>query len=198
MVRVALTGGIGTGKSTVLRLLAARGIPTIDADVLARQVVASGTSGGDAVIARFGSGVLDAGGALDRRALAAIVFADPLARRDLEHIVHPAVYSAIGDWFDALPASTPWAVADIPLLFETGRHVDFDRVVVVACQPDEQVRRVMARDGLTEPNARGRIDAQWPITEKVARADDVIWTTGSLADTERQVDEWVRGLKAEG
>jgi len=198
MVRVALTGGIGTGKSFVLGLLAARGIPTIDADTLARQVVARGTSGEQAVVGRFGPDVLGADGALDRRALAARVFADPLARTDLERIIHPAVYAAITDWFAALPLATPRAVADIPLLFETGRHTDFDRVVVVACPPDEQLRRVMLRDGMTEADARARIDAQWPIAEKVARADDVIWTTGSFADTERQVDGWVRGLKDEG
>lgn len=198
MVRVALTGGIGTGKSTVLGMLETRGLPTIDADVLARQVVAPGSAGAEAVRARFGPGVLGADGVVDRRALAAIVFADPQARRDLERIVHPAVYAAIGDWFDRLPPSTRWAVADIPLLFETGRQAEFDRVVVVACTPAEQLRRVMARDGLTEADARGRRDAQWPIADKVARAHDVIWTTGSLAETERQVDAWIRRLMADG
>lgn len=198
MVRVALTGGIGTGKSTVLRMLETRGFPTIDADVLARQVVAPGSAGAEAVLARFGREVLGADGEVDRRALAAIVFADPQARRDLERIVHPAVYAAIGDWFDRLPPSTRWAVADIPLVFETGRQAEFDRVVVVACTPAEQLRRVMARDGLTEADARGRRDAQWPIADKVARAHDVIWTTGSLAETERQVDAWIRRLMADG
>lgn len=198
MVRIALTGGIGTGKSTVLRMLEARGVPTVDADVLARQAVAPGSPGADAVVARFGAGVRGADGAVDRRALAAIVFADPQARRDLEQIVHPAVYAAIGDWFTRLPSTTRWAVADIPLLMETGREAAFDRVVVVACTPDEQVRRVMARDGLTEAEARARRDAQWPIADKVARAPDVIWTTGSLEQTEQQVDAWLRRLKAEG
>ncbi len=103
MVRVALTGGIATGKSTVLRLLQARHVPTIDADVLAREVVAPGSPGLEAVVERFGRAMLDADGALDRGALAAVVFSDPHARRDLEQIVHPAVYAAIQDWLEELP-----------------------------------------------------------------------------------------------
>ena len=194
MVRVALTGGIATGKSTVLRLLQARRIPTIDADVLARQAVAHGGPGLQAIVERFGSGVLDPDGALDRSALAAVVFSNPQARRDLEQIVHPAVYAAIRAWLEELPAGTPLAVADIPLLFETGHQLDFDRVVVVACPPDEQLRRVMARDGVSEAEARRRLDAQWPIADKVVLADDVIWTTGSRAETEREVDELLSRL----
>lgn len=198
MVRVALTGGIATGKSTVLRMLTARQVPTIDADALAREVVAPGTPGLDAIIERFGRGVVEASGALDRRALAALVFADPHARRDLERIVHPAVYTAIRAWIAGLPQETSLAVADIPLLFETGHQGDFDQVVVVACSPEEQLRRVMDRDGASETEARARLDAQWPIADKVARADHVIWTTGPRAETERQVDELVRGLIPEG
>jgi dephospho-CoA kinase len=194
MVRVALTGGIATGKSTVLRRIAAAGLPTIDADVLARQVVAPGAPAYAAVVARFGVGVIDDTGAVDRRALAAIVFADPSARRDLEAIVHPAVYEAIAAWFAALPGDTPAAVADIPLLYETGRDKDFDMVVVVACEPDEQIRRVTARDGISKGEAEARIAAQWPIERKVAAAHHVIWTTGAVADTDRQVDDLVKQL----
>lgn len=197
MVRVALTGGIATGKSTVLRLLQARHVPTIDADVLARAVVAPGSAGLEAVVERFGAGVLDLHGALDRGALAAMVFSDPHARRDLERIVHPAVYAAIEGWFETLPQETPLAVADIPLLFETGHQVDFDRVVVVACPPDEQLRRVMARDRVSEAEARTRLDAQWPIADKVVLAHHVIWTTGSRAETEREVDKLVSQLAAQ-
>ena len=169
-----------------MRLLQARQIPTIDADVLAREVVAPGTPGLRALIERFGETVLDGDGAVDRRALAALVFSDSQARRDLERIVHPAVYDAITRWLHDLPPQTPLAVADIPLLFETGREGDFDQVVVVACSPDEQVRRVMARDGVTEAEARARMAAQWPIEDKVARADHVIWTTGSLRGHRRR------------
>jgi len=191
---VGLTGGIATGKSTVLRLLQARHVPTIDADVLARQAVAPGSPGLQAIVERFGSAVLDPTGALDRSAPAAVVFSDPQARRDLEQIVHPAVYAAIRDWLEELPEGTPLAVADIPLLYETGHQADFDRVVVVACPPDEQLRRVMARDGVSEAEARTRLDAQWPIADKVVLADDVIWTTGPRAETEREVEELLRRL----
>ena len=194
MVRVALTGGIATGKSTVLRRMRAAGLATIDADVLARQVIAPGAPAYAAVVARFGPEVIDDTGAVDRRALAAVVFADPSARRELEAIVHPAVYEAIAGWFAALPADTPLAIADIPLLFETGREGDFDAVVVVACPREEQVRRVIARDSVTRDEAEARIAAQWPIERKVAAADHVIRTTGTVADTERQVDELVRRL----
>ena len=196
MVRVALTGGIATGKSTVLRRIRAAGVPTIDADVLARQVVALGAPAYAAVVARFGVGVLDDTGAIDRRALAAIVFADPAARRDLEAIVHPAVYEAVAGWFAALPGDTRVAVADIPLLYETGRDKDFDVVVVAACARDEQIRRVIARDGVSRDEAEARIAAQWPVERKVAAADHVIWTTGTPEDTERRVDELLRVLKA--
>lgn len=189
MVRVALTGGIATGKSTVLRRIAAAGIPAIDADVLARQVVAPGTPGFDAVVATFGAGVVTAAGDLDRRALGARVFADPAARAALEAIIHPAVYQAISAWFAALPGGTRVAVADIPLLLETERAGDFDVVVVVACARDEQIRRAIARDGVTRDEAEARIGAQWPIERKVAAADHVIWTTGTLADTEKHVDD---------
>ena len=194
MVRVALTGGIATGKSTVLDLLQARGLPTIDADALARQALAPGTPGQAAVVERFGPAVLGPAGAIDRAALAGIVFADQAARADLEAIVHPAVYATIERWFAELPARTPVAVADIPLLFETGRQGEFARVVVVACAPEDQVRRVMTRDGLSEADARARVAAQWPIDRKVALADDVIWTTGTMEETERQVDAFIRRL----
>lgn len=189
MVRVALTGGIATGKSAVLRRLQARGVPVIDADVLAREVVAPGTEGFTAVVDRFGAAVLGADGALDRRALGAIVFADAGARADLEAIIHPAVYRAIAGWFASLPAGTAVAVADIPLLFETGHAGDFDRIVVGACPPDEQVRRVMARDGVSRAEAEARLAAQWPIGQKVALADHVIWTTGTYDETDQKVDE---------
>jgi dephospho-CoA kinase len=191
MVRVALTGGIATGKSSVLRLLQAHHVPTIDADVLARQAVEPGSPGLAAVASRFGPGVLAPDGTLDRPALAAVVFSDPKSRRDLEHLLHPAIYSSIDAWFETLPADTPVAVADIPLVFETGHQRDFDRVLVVACPPDEQVRRVMARDAVSEAEALTRIGAQWPIADKVALADDVIWTTGSRAETEREVEQFL-------
>jgi dephospho-CoA kinase len=194
VVRVALTGGIASGKSRVLSAFAAVGVPTVDGDLLARHAIAPGTPGEAAVRARFGEAAVDAEGALDRRALAAIVFGDPAARRDLEAIVHPGVYRGIEGWFAKLPADTTLAVADIPLLFETGREKAFDAVVVAACSPDEQLRRVMARDGLTEAEARARLDAQWPLVEKISRADFVVWTTGTFEETAGQVDQIIQAI----
>ena len=186
-LRAALTGGIATGKSFVLRCFAGLGVPVVDADVLARDTVAPGTAALDAIRTRFGGAVLTPDGSLDRGALARIVFRDRAARSDLEAIVHPAVYRRIGAWFLALPPATALGMADIPLLFETGHAPDFDAVVVCACSPEEQLRRLMARDGLPHADARARLNAQWPIHEKVARADYVIRTDDGMAETEREV-----------
>jgi len=193
-LRVALTGGIATGKSHCLREFASLGAPTIDADVLAREVVAQGTPGFSAVVRRFGRPVLDGSGALDRAALGRIVFDDPAARHDLEAIVHPAVYAAISTWFNDLSDDVPAAIADIPLLFETNHASDFDRVIVAACTPEEQLTRLMARDGLSESEARQRLAAQMPIDVKRQRGDDVIDTSGTVEETNRQVAEVWKGL----
>ena len=186
--RVALTGGIATGKSHVRARFEQLGVPTIDADVLAREAVAAGTPGLQAVAARFGGDVLDSAGALDRRKLAAIVFADPVARRDLEAIVHPAVRAAIDRWYASLDARQhPFAIADIPLLYETGRDRDFDSVIVAACEPATQLRRLVERDRISEADAMLRISAQLPIDEKVSRANYVIRTDSTFADVDAEV-----------
>jgi dephospho-CoA kinase len=188
MRRVALTGGIATGKSHVRAVFESLGVPTIDSDVLAREAVAPGTAGLEAVRRRFGAGVIDASGALDRRKLASIVFADTAARLDLEAIVHPIVQARTDAWFDALAGEPPpYAVADIPLLYEVGRERDFDTVVVAACSPAAQLARVMQRDSVSEAEARLRLAAQMPIEEKAARADHVIRTDGPVDETDRQV-----------
>jgi len=187
MLRVALTGGIATGKSYCLAQFASLGVPVIDADRLARDAVAPGSRALDAVVARFGATLRLPDGSLDRASLARIVFNDRAARADLEAIVHPEVYRRITEWLATLPPRTRIAMADIPLLFETGHTHDFDRVVVVACDPKEQLRRLVARDGLSERDAAARLDAQWPIEEKEARGDYVIRTDGSVAETNSQV-----------
>ena len=189
MLRVALTGGIATGKSYCLRHFAELGVPVADADRLARDAVAPGSPGLAAVIQHFGPELLLADGALDRAALGRIVFEDSRARAALEAIVHPEVYRRIREWFVNLPSASRVAIADIPLVFETGHNHDFDAVIVAACRPDEQVRRVMGRDGLSEHDARARLAAQWPIEEKVKRADHVIWTDRSFAETDAQIAE---------
>jgi dephospho-CoA kinase len=195
---VALTGGIATGKSYCLQRFAELGAATIDADALAREAVAPGSAGLHAVVERFGAGVLAADGTLDRPALGRLVFADAKARAALEAIIHPEVYRRILDWFPNVPAQTRVAIADIPLVFETGHHHDFDRVIVAACDAEEQVRRVMARDDLPDPDARARIAAQWPIAEKVARASHVIWTDRGFAETDRQVADVFHSLRIAG
>jgi dephospho-CoA kinase len=173
-------------------------VPIIDADRLSRDAVAPGTRGLAAVVARFGDDLLLADGTLDRAALGRIVFSDGTARADLEAIVHPDVYRRILEWAAKLPPGTPLAMADIPLLFETGHQHEFDKVIVCACDPEEQLRRVMSRDGLTEADARARLAAQWPIGEKVARADYVIRTDGSYRETDEQVRDVFRRLRSSG
>ena len=186
--RVALTGGIATGKSHVRARFEAFGVPTIDSDVLAHDAVAPSTTGLAAVVNRFGRDVLCSDGTLDRERLAKIVFADPDARRALEAIIHPEVRRATDDWFAALDADRhPYAIADIPLLYEVGRDRDFDEVIVVACGPDTQLRRLMERDDMSDGEARQRLSTQLPIDQKVRSADYVIRTDGTFDDTDRQV-----------
>jgi len=186
--RVALTGGIATGKSHVRGCFERLGVPTIDADVLSRQAVAPGTPGLAAVVKRFGVDVLDQAGALDRKAMARIVFSDRSARAALEAIVHPIVRTATDAWFGELDPATPFAVADIPLLYEVNREVDFDAVVVAACDAGTQMTRLRTRDGLSEEEARRRVAAQLPIEEKVRRADYVVRTDGTMEDSERATE----------
>jgi dephospho-CoA kinase len=195
VLRVVLTGGIATGKSYCLQRFAALGAETIDADALAREAVAPGTLGLRAITDRFGEAVVSPDGTLDRAALGRVVFADNKARAALEAIIHPEVYRRIREWYSNLPSAIV-AIADIPLVFETGHYHDFDVVIVCACAPEEQVRRVMARDDLPESEARARLAAQWPISEKVARATHVIWTDRGYAETDGQVRTVYDGLAA--
>ena len=197
MLRVALTGGIATGKFYCLARFASLGVPVIDADQLARDAVAPGSRALEEVATRFGAAIIRPDGSLDRASLGHIVFNDRAARADLEAIVHPEVYRRISEWLATLPPRTRVAIADIPLLFETGHTHDFDRVVVVACDPREQLRRIIARDGLSERDARARLDSQWPIEEKEARADYVIKTGRTVADTDSQVRTVYELLNAE-
>jgi dephospho-CoA kinase len=190
MLKVALTGGIATGKSHVLERFRQLGVPCLDADRLAHGVTSAGTEATAAIAARFGSGVLDANGAVDRAKLGPIVFADESARRELERIVHPAVYRAITAGLRAfeLLENAPAAIVDVPLLYETGRAADFDRVIATVCSSEHQLARLIDR-GLTEEQARQRLAAQMPAAEKAARADYVIRTDGSFADTDSQVEK---------
>jgi len=198
MRRLALTGGIATGKTYVARRLMDAGVPVVDADMLAREAVAPGSPGLDAVRGHFGEGVIAPDGNLDRSALAAIVFSDAQARRALESIVHPTVRAGIDRFFADLPPETPVAVADVPLLYETGRDADFDAVIVVSCPAAMQRERVMQRDGATWDEAARRIAAQLPIHDKTKRADYVIRTDGTFAETDRQIARLLQVLSREG
>jgi len=197
MLKVALTGGIATGKSYVLEQFRRRGVPCLDADSLAHGVTAAGTEATSAIAARFGADILDAEGSIDRARLGSIVFADAGARRDLEALVHPGVYRAIAAGLRAfeLVDAPPLAVVDVPLLYETGHADEFDRVVVTACAPEIQLARLLKR-GLGEDQARQRIAAQWPTEKKAARATFVIRTDGTFEETDRQVERVLEALRA--
>ena len=194
--RIALTGGIATGKSYVANKIKEAGVPMVDADVLAREVVAPGTPGLAAVRRRFGPDAVRRDGTMDRVRIAQIVFKDKRARLDLEAIVHPAVQKAIDEFFATLPKRTPFAVADIPLLFETGRDNQFNAVVVVACPRELQLRRLMERNKLSKDDAERRLNAQLPIDQKVKKATHVIRTEGTFEDTDRQVTDLIKKLSA--
>ena len=192
MLRVGLTGGIGSGKSEVSRRLAAHGAVVIDADVAARAVVAPGTPGLARVAEAFGAGVLGPDGALDRERLGAIVFADPASRATLNAITHPLV----GQWMRAAERAAVDAaggdvivVHDVPLLAENGRARDFDLVIVVDVPPELQLERLVSQRGMTPDQARARLAAQASRQQRLAVADIVIDNSGSLEDLDRRVAE---------
>ena len=187
-VRVGLTGGIGSGKSTVSAVLAELGAVVIDADLVAREVVARGTPGLKAVVAEFGSEVLTPDGDLDRPALGAVVFADDAARKRLEAIVHPLVHERVAA-IEAHAAPDEVVVHDIPLLTETGRAGSFDAVLVVDVPAEVQVERLVRDRGMAEADARARIDAQATREDRLAIATHVIDNTGSLDDLRTRVEQ---------
>ena len=187
-VRVGLTGGIASGKSTVSAILAELGAVVIDADLIAREVVARGTPGLDAVVAEFGPGVLTPEGDLDRPAMGALVFADPSARKRLEAIIHPLVHQRSAELEAAAPPGSV-IVHDIPLLAEVGRGGQFDAVLVVDAPTEEQVTRMVRDRGWTREDAESRIAAQASREDRLAIATHVIDNTGSLDDLRRRVEE---------
>lgn len=193
MLVVGLTGGIGSGKSTVSKMLADRGAVVVDTDVVAREVVAPGGPAHDAVVARFGRALVT-----DRRALARVVFSDPKALADLNAIVHPAVRQAVGRRLSELLGSAEVVVLAVPLLIETGGFYDVDAVVVVDCPEDLAVSRLVERRGMDEADVRRRVAAQASRTERIEAADYVVPNDLSLEDLEAEVDaawEWIRSLE---
>jgi dephospho-CoA kinase len=188
VLRIGLTGGIGSGKSTVSALLAARGAVIVDADRIAREVVEPGTPGLARVAETFGEQVLAADGSLDRAALAAVVFADPEARRQLDGIVHPLVRARASDLAAAAPPDAV-VVNDVPLLVETGQASSYDLVLVVEADPETRVSRLVRR-GLTAEDARARMEAQASDGQRRAVADVVLDNSGTPEELAEQVDRF--------
>ncbi len=196
---VGLTGGIATGKSSVAALLAARGAVLIDADLLAREVLAPGTPGFEEVVARFGPAVLDSGGAIDRTALGTVVFAEPQLRAALEQVTHPRIHALMQERVAAaLATAAPLVVADIPLLFEAQRQDSFDGTMLVYAPACVQMQRLRERDHLDDVSACQRLAAQIPIEEKRALATWVIDNGGSRDATALQIDDWWGEMVARG
>jgi dephospho-CoA kinase len=184
-LRVALTGGIASGKSTVADLFARFGVPVIDTDVIARQVVEPGQPALAQVVSAFGPGILDADGRLDRRRMRERIFADSSAKRKLEAILHPAIRAEMARQSQA--AGGPYQVLVIPLFAEGGRRDHVDRVLLVDVPEELQVQRLMLRDGVTREQAQASLDAQATRAQRLAMADDIVRNTGQVAELEERV-----------
>ena len=196
MLRVGLTGGIASGKSTVASMLRDRDYQVLDADALAHEFLEPGQHVYDEVVREFGQGILGPGGAVDRRKLGAIVFADAEKRARLNQIVHPRIRKVGTKWFAALelPGGPEIAFEDAALILEASMDKYFDRVVVCWCRPEQQLARLKAR-GLSDEDARRRIASQMPIDEKRRLADEVIDCSGTIEETEQQVELLIAKLK---
>ena len=197
MLTWGLTGNIACGKSAVEALLLERGIPVIDADQVSRDVVSPGQPALAAITERFGSAVLREDGSLNRPALGAIVFQDPQARRDLEAITHPPIIAETLRRLASLStAGHKLAVVSAALMIESGSYKGYAGLLVVTCDEQLQLQRLMGRDELSESEARARIDSQLSQEKKAAIADCVIENSGSRLELESQVIAWLEGLQA--
>ncbi len=196
MLRVALTGGIASGKSTVAAMLRERGCAVLDADTLGHDLLQPGEAAYEEVVRAFGREILAADGSVDRGKLGAIVFADGGKRARLEHILHPRILEAAAKWFAETGGSggREFAFLEATLIYEAGYKPNFDRVVVCWCRREQQVERLRQR-GLTPEDAERRLAAQMPLDEKRRLADDVIDCSRSIEETAQQVDELVAKLK---
>jgi len=187
MLRIGLTGGVASGKTTVARLFAERGATVLDTDAIAREVVEPGTRGLAALVGMLGGGVLDDEGRLDRAALRRRVFADAATRREVEAILHPAIVAELERQSRTAPG--PYQVFVIPLLVEARLGRIVDRILVVDCPEEEQLRRLMARDDESRESALRMLEAQATRARRLAEADDVIDNGGAAAALPAQVDE---------
>jgi dephospho-CoA kinase len=188
MLKVGLTGGLACGKSFVGEALASYGCLLIQADLLGHQVIEPGGEAYEDVVREFGTGILEPGGRIDRRALAARVFQDPASLERLNQLVHPPVWrrqdELIADWAKREPKGI--AVVEAAILVETGSYKRFDKIILVACREEQQFERAMRRPGAVEADVRARLSRQMPLSEKRKFADFVIDTSGEKADTLRQ------------
>jgi dephospho-CoA kinase len=188
MLKIAITGGVGTGKSTVARMFAELGAEVLDADQIARDVVAVGAPAWEELRRLYGPDYFNENGELNRSKLAQLVFADPEERRRLDGIIHPRVEAELKARVAELERrGKALVLVEVPLLFETGREGGFDRVIVVAAPEAVQIRRLRGRDRRGAEEIRGILKAQWPLAGKVARADYVVDNGGSRRATKRQV-----------
>ncbi len=197
MLRVGLTGSIAVGKSHVCEVFRELGCHVLDADQTAREVVKPGTKGLSRIVEAFGNGVLQASGELDRKKLGAIVFADKDKRERLNAIVHPLVIEAQDEWIRGVEARDPDGIAiiDAALMIESGGYKRFDKLIVVWCEPEIQLQRLMKRDGLSKEDAKARIRAQMPQEEKKRFADHLIDTSAGFDETREQVKKVFAELK---
>ncbi|MBK7392577.1 MAG: dephospho-CoA kinase [Chloracidobacterium sp.] len=197
MLKVGLTGSIAVGKSFVCDCLRGLGCHVLDADQTSRDVVAKGTDGLAAIVSKFGDEVLEPDGELDRKKMGSIVFADDEKRQLLNSIVHPRVFEAQNKWIEEVEKHDPNGIAiiDAALMIESGGYKRFDKLIVVWCEPEIQLQRLMSRDGFDENTAKMRIAAQMPQDEKKRFADHLIDTSQGFDDTRRQVERLVAKLK---
>jgi dephospho-CoA kinase len=185
-LRIGLTGGIASGKSTVAQRFSELGVPVIDADVAARKVVSPGTPGFAAVAERFGSRMIDKNGNLDRRALRELIFSDPDSRRDLESILHPLIRDEMERREKS--AEGPYVIMAIPLLIEGGARNRVDRILVVDVDESIQLQRVVARDRCTVEQAQAILASQAPRSRRLAAADDVLLNSGTVTDLRQAIE----------
>lgn len=198
MTRVGLTGGLASGKSFVGRAFEQLGCHVIRADEIGHELLSPGTAVYDAVVARFGRGILDADGRIQRKKLAAEVFDDPGKLTILNSIVHPAVFQREEEFLTAAAAREPdgIAIVEAAILIETGSYRRYDRIVLVVCTEEQQIERAMHRDGCTRQDAESRLRRQMPLTEKRKYADYVIDTSGPKESTIRQTRKVYQALRS--
>ncbi len=198
MLKIGLTGGIATGKSYVLSVLSELGCEVIDADTVAHMAIEPGRPAYLDIVNHFGREILNEDGSINRAALGGVIFANKNAREKLNAIVHPRVYEAQAEWFGQVARRNPDAIAvvDATLMIETGSYRRFDKLIVVHCDPDSQLQRLMERNGFTREQALARISSQMPSREKLKYADYSIDTSNGFEDTRKRTEKIYEKLRA--